>query len=201
MDHQKPSILLIFSTLSLGGCGGHPMRPKLNLKNKSQISTPNEYTYNFKPNLICIFPSVRAKFKKPLCPRTPCTIHGNKHCCAWKFWRKYGPVSHLFSCKRNTRGKNENMAPKIIPQNWFNPLCTIFLHRLRPISTSRKDDPIHFKESTGIYFDEELHYWSAKKTSGRAGSMGVRYRRAPLLFFLKHNQVKVHEKLEYWMYF
>ena len=64
MDHQKPSILLIFSTLSLGGCGGHPTRPKLNLKDKSQMSTPDEYTDNFKSNLICIFPSVWAKLKK-----------------------------------------------------------------------------------------------------------------------------------------
>mgnify|MGYP001241500048 CR=1 FL=1 len=73
MDHQKPTILLIFSTLSLGGCGGHPMRPELNLKDKIQMSTTNEYTDNFKSNLICIFPSVRAKFKKEtLCPRTLC---------------------------------------------------------------------------------------------------------------------------------
>ena len=42
MDHQKPTVLLIFGTLSLGGCGGHPMRPKLNLKDKAQISRPNE---------------------------------------------------------------------------------------------------------------------------------------------------------------
>ena len=33
-----------FGTISLGGCGGHPMRPKLNLKNKGEISRPNEYT-------------------------------------------------------------------------------------------------------------------------------------------------------------
>ena len=64
MDHQKPTILLIFGTLSLGGCGGHPMRPKLNLKDKSQMSTPNEYTDNLKSNLICIFLSVRTKSKK-----------------------------------------------------------------------------------------------------------------------------------------
>ena len=63
MDHQKPTILLIFGTLSLGGCRGHPMRPKLNLKDKIQVSTPNEYTDNFKSNLIYIFPSVRAKLK------------------------------------------------------------------------------------------------------------------------------------------
>ena len=74
MDHQKPTILLIFSTLSLGGCGGHPMRPKLNLKDKGQMSKPNEYTDNFKSNLICIFLSVWAKSKKPLCSRTQCTL-------------------------------------------------------------------------------------------------------------------------------
>ena len=73
MDHQKPTILLIFGTLSLGGCGGHPMRPKLNLKDKSQMSTPNEYTGNFKSNSTCIFLSVRTKSKKKtLCPRTQC---------------------------------------------------------------------------------------------------------------------------------
>ena len=64
MDHQKPTILLIFGTLSLGGCGGHPMRPKLNLNDKSQMSTPNEYTNNFRSNLTCLFLSVRAKLKK-----------------------------------------------------------------------------------------------------------------------------------------
>ena len=48
------------------------MRPKLNLKDKSQMSKPNEYTDIFKSNSISIFPSVRAKFKKPLCPRTLC---------------------------------------------------------------------------------------------------------------------------------
>ena len=36
------------------------------------MSTPNEYTDNFKSNLIYIFLSVRAKLKKPLCPRTQC---------------------------------------------------------------------------------------------------------------------------------
>ena len=78
MDHQKPSTLLIFSTLSLGGCGGHPMRPKLNLEDRNQMSTPNEYTDKFNSNLICIFPSVRAKLKKTLCPWTQCIpAHGH----------------------------------------------------------------------------------------------------------------------------
>ena len=71
MDQQKPTILLNFGTLSLGGCWGHPMRPKLNLNDKGQISRPDEYTDNFKSNLTCIFLSVRAKLKKnPLCART-----------------------------------------------------------------------------------------------------------------------------------
>ena len=43
------------------------MRPKLNLKDKSQMSTPNEYPDNFKSNSTCIFLSVRTKLKKPLC--------------------------------------------------------------------------------------------------------------------------------------
>ena len=64
MDHEKPTIILIFSTFPLGGCRGHLMRPKLNSKDKSQMSTTNEYTDKFKLNLICIFLSVRAKLKK-----------------------------------------------------------------------------------------------------------------------------------------
>ena len=52
------------------------MRTELNLKDKSQMSKTNAYTDNFKLNLICLFPSVRAKLKKTLCPRTPCnTVH------------------------------------------------------------------------------------------------------------------------------
>jgi hypothetical protein len=45
MDYQKPTILLIFGTLSLEG---YPMRPKLNLKDKGQMSKPNEHTDNLK---------------------------------------------------------------------------------------------------------------------------------------------------------
>ena len=61
MDHQKSTILLIFDTLSLGGYGGHPMRPKLDLKDKGQMNTQ---ICNFKSNLTCIFLSVGAKLKK-----------------------------------------------------------------------------------------------------------------------------------------
>ena len=71
-DHQKSPILLIFGTFFIGGCGGHPLRPKINLKYKGQMSKPNEYTDNFKSNLTCIFLS---KFKKQtFCPRTLCSL-------------------------------------------------------------------------------------------------------------------------------
>ena len=48
------------------------MTPKLNLKNKGQMSRPNEYTDNFKSNLTCIFLFLRAKLKNTFCPRTLC---------------------------------------------------------------------------------------------------------------------------------
>ena len=69
---KKPTILLIVGTLSLGGCRGHLMRPKLNSKVKSQMSKPNKYTDNIKSNLTCTFLSVRTKLKNPFCPRTLC---------------------------------------------------------------------------------------------------------------------------------
>ena len=73
MDNQKSTILLILGPFSLEGCGGHPMRPKLNLKGRGQMSKPNKYTDNFKSKLTYIFLSVRIKLKnKTLCPRTPC---------------------------------------------------------------------------------------------------------------------------------
>ena len=48
---SKPTILLIFGNLSLGSCEGHPMRPKLNLKDKGQMSKPTQITSN--PSLKC----------------------------------------------------------------------------------------------------------------------------------------------------
>ena len=61
IDHQNYSVPLFFGTLSVGGCGGHPIRPKLNLNNKGQMSKPDEYTYALKLNLNCIFLSVKLK--------------------------------------------------------------------------------------------------------------------------------------------
>ena len=108
MDHQKPTILLIFGTLSLGGCGGHPMTPKLNLKNEGQMSRPNEYTDNFKSNLTCIFFSLRAKLKNTFCLRTLCmtTIRGCFLICKKKktFLTR---ASHLNSSKEGTLMKRE----------------------------------------------------------------------------------------------
>ena len=72
---SKTTILLIFGTLSFGGCGGRPMRPELNLKDNSQMSEPNEYTDNFKSNLTCIFLSVRAKLKNNNFALGHCVLH------------------------------------------------------------------------------------------------------------------------------
>ena len=52
------------------------------------MSTCQHFKTTFKHNLTCIFLSLRAKLKKTLCPRTPCT-HG------------------LFSVKTMTGSKDE----------------------------------------------------------------------------------------------
>ena len=77
---SKTHYFIDFSTLSLGGCGGHPMRPKLNLKVKSQMSS---HTYNIKSNLTCSFISVTTKLKKTFCPRTLWTMY--LFFCPWKY--------------------------------------------------------------------------------------------------------------------
>jgi len=41
---SKSTFLVVFGTLSVWGCGGHCMRPELDLKEKSQISIANEHT-------------------------------------------------------------------------------------------------------------------------------------------------------------
>ena len=43
---SKIHYFIDFGHLSLGGCGGHPMRPKLNLKGKGQIFKPNQINVN-----------------------------------------------------------------------------------------------------------------------------------------------------------
>ena len=106
MDHQKPTILLIFGTLSLGGCGGHPMRPKLNLKVKSQMSKPNEYTDNIKSNLTCIFLSVRTKLKKPILPSD--TVYKSKFL-RLEFYQKAVRSGILKYSTRNFAHKNSQL--------------------------------------------------------------------------------------------
>jgi hypothetical protein len=71
---SKTHYFIDFGTLSLGGCGGHPMRPKLNLKDKSQMSTPNEYTDNFKSNSTCTFSFCQDQIKKNTLPSD--TVYG-----------------------------------------------------------------------------------------------------------------------------
>ena len=87
---SKTHYFIDFGTLSLEGYGGHSMRPKLNLKDKSQMSTPNEYPDNFKSNSTCIFLSVRTKLKKPLCPRTQCKLE------APSFFTVYNPIQAVW---------------------------------------------------------------------------------------------------------
>ena len=70
---------MIFGTLSIGGCVGHSMRPKLNLKD-GQISKSNEHTDDFKSSLTFFFLtyfliSVTAKLKKKHFALGHCVLH------------------------------------------------------------------------------------------------------------------------------
>ena len=49
-----------------------------------KMSTSQDFKTIFKYNLTCIFFSLRAQLKKPLCPRTPCTKNGQVF-----LWIKY----------------------------------------------------------------------------------------------------------------
>ena len=44
LDGSSKIYYWIFGSLSVGGCGGHSMRPKLNLKDKGQMFIANEHT-------------------------------------------------------------------------------------------------------------------------------------------------------------
>ena len=72
MDHQKSKFLLIYGTLSVGGCWGQPMSLFQKLVDETQISQPQEYTETFRQNLTCIFLSVRAILKETVQCETPC---------------------------------------------------------------------------------------------------------------------------------
>ena len=64
-----------FCTFSVGGCWGQPMLLFWKLVLIIKMSTSQDFKTTFKYNLTCIFLSVRAQLKKPLCPRTPCGMY------------------------------------------------------------------------------------------------------------------------------
>ena len=73
MNHQKYIFSLIYGTFSVGACWGQPMLLFWKLVDETQIRKPQEYTDTFKQNLTCIFLSVRANLKNPLCHGERCT--------------------------------------------------------------------------------------------------------------------------------
>ena len=104
MDRQKPAILLNFGTFSLGGSWGHPMRPKLNLNDKGQISKPNEYTNNFTSYLTCIFLSVRNKLKRNILPSNTVFLKkvSNEKEMFYEDWR---PMKYESNLRKITQGQ------------------------------------------------------------------------------------------------
>ena len=68
------NIILNFSTFSVGGCWGKPKLLFFKLVLIIKMSASQDFKTAFKYNLTCIFLSLRAKLKKPLCPRTPCSM-------------------------------------------------------------------------------------------------------------------------------
>ena len=61
-----------FCTFSVGGCWGQPKLLFWKLALIIKMSTSQHFKTTFKYNLTCIFLSLRAQLKKPLCLRTPC---------------------------------------------------------------------------------------------------------------------------------
>ena len=72
MDHQKPTILMIFGILVLGGCGGQSKLYFWKLVLIIKMSTSQDFKTTFKYNLTCIFLSLRANLKNTLQCETPC---------------------------------------------------------------------------------------------------------------------------------
>ena len=60
-----------FWTFSVGGCWGQPMIIFWKSVLKIKISISQDFKTTFKYNLTCIFLTVRAQLKKPLCLWTP----------------------------------------------------------------------------------------------------------------------------------
>ena len=67
-----------FCTFSVGGCWGQPMLLFWKLVLIIKMSTSQDFKTTFKYNLTCVFLSLRAQLKKPLCPRTPCIMGTTK---------------------------------------------------------------------------------------------------------------------------
>ena len=72
MDHQKLTVLLIFGTLSVGGCGGQGCYFSPNERVIGQIPTTQDSQTTFKPNLTSIFLSARARYFRSKPDGRPC---------------------------------------------------------------------------------------------------------------------------------
>ena len=81
MDHQKSNFSLIFDTLSVGGCWGHPMLIFWKLVDKTQISKPPEPTWHHNSKKLWILLSLRADLLYILQCETPCISY-------WKMQEK-----------------------------------------------------------------------------------------------------------------
>ena len=84
MDHQKSNFLLIFDTLSVGGCWGQPMLLFWKLIDETQISKPPEPTMHHNSIKLWILLSLSADLLYILQYETPCmTITGLFQCDSW----------------------------------------------------------------------------------------------------------------------
>ena len=64
------------------------------------MSTSQDFKTTFKYNLTCIFLSLRAQLKKPLCPRTPCTCRPAVYSktVSYRSLREYQRILYRFLC-------------------------------------------------------------------------------------------------------
>ena len=145
MDHKKLTILLIFGTLSIGGCGGQGCHFWPNQRLISKNSTIQDSQTTFKPKLACIFLSVRAKWSIKVCVGTPCInqskiqITENFKSLSPKF---YGATCQEVSIKAFETSQECPLYNKI---GTWRRNCTILLPktggRAGPIWSCRKKTP------------------------------------------------------------
>ena len=111
-----------FCTFSVGGCGSKPKLYFWKLVLLIKMSTCQHFKTTFKYNLTCIFLSLRAKLKRTLCPRTPCTwllvrlffLLKNGILLPKLFWptvRKNCSTDREFFLKFEAEGSNDNLGP------------------------------------------------------------------------------------------